>query len=542
MGTHKEDASLGHATDAQVFSRTTAEDVRLEQLGYQQELKRSFGLLGMIGFSFSIVTSWTALGGVFTVGVNAGGPPVMVYGWIAVCLATLAVAFPMAEMCSMWPVAGGQYSWVAILAPPRVARGFSYVAGWFMLTGVLAMGATNNFVAANFVLGQANLVFPQFTIERWHTVLVAYLIAFMAAAVNIWGPHLLNRISRFILIWNVGSFVIVMITILATNDHKQPASFVFQEFQNFTGWGSGMAAMVGILQSCFGMCCYDAPAHMTEEMKNASKEAPKAIILSVLLGAVTGFGFLLTLCFCIGNINETADTSTGVPVIQILFDSTQSKVGACFLASMINVIVIFASNSLLAEGSRSVFAFARDHGLPFSRFFAKVNDKRGAPINAILLSLGVQMALNAIYFGTLTGFETVISIATEGFYLSYAMPLFSRILAYFTGHVTAMQGPWALSPSISLGVSTIGLIFLLFAATICNFPSSSPVDKENMNYTSAAIGVIGLISTVTWLTTGRKHFTGPGDVKDLKGYEKHEAVIPPESEELKADPKVDVKS
>lgn len=60
----------------------------------------------------------------------------MVYGWIAVCLATLAVAFPMAEMCSMWPVAGGQYSWVAILAPPRVARGFSYVAGWFMLTGM----------------------------------------------------------------------------------------------------------------------------------------------------------------------------------------------------------------------------------------------------------------------------------------------------------------------------------------------------------------------------------------------------------------------
>lgn len=36
-----------------------------------------------------------------------------------------------------------------------------------------------------------------------------------------------------------------------------------------------------------------------------------------------------------------------------------------------------------------------------------------------------------------------------------------------------------------------------------------PVNKENMNYTSAAIGVIGLISLVTWITTGRKHFTGP---------------------------------
>ena len=30
-----------------------------------------------------------------------------------------------------------------------------------------------------------------------------------------------------------------------------------------------------------------------------------------------------------------------------------------------------------------------------------------------------------------------------------------------------------------------------------------------MNYTSAALGVIGLISLITWITTGRKTFTGP---------------------------------
>ena len=37
----------------------------------------------------------------------------------------------------------------------------------------------------------------------------------------------------------------------------------------------------------------------------------------------------------------------------------------------------------------------------------------------------------------------------------------------------------------------------------------NPVNKDNMNYTSAAIGVIGLISLVTWITTGRQRFTGP---------------------------------
>lgn len=60
----------------------------------------------------------------------------MVFSFIGVSLLTLAVAIPMAEMCSMYPVAGGQYSWVAALTPPRFARGLSYATGWFMLIGM----------------------------------------------------------------------------------------------------------------------------------------------------------------------------------------------------------------------------------------------------------------------------------------------------------------------------------------------------------------------------------------------------------------------
>lgn len=395
------------------------------------------------------------------------------------------------------------------------------------------MGATNNSIASNFVLGMANLVFPDYEIERWQTVLVAYLVAFVSAGINIWGSHLLHRISKFILIWNVGSFIVVTITLLVTNDHKQPASFVFQDFQNTTGWGTGMAAVIGILQACFGMCCYDAPSHMTEEMKSASKEAPKAIVLAVILGAVTGFAFLLTLCFCIGDITATAESSTGVPVIQIIYDSTGNKAATCILSSMICVIVIVAGNNILAEGSRCVYAFARDNGLPFSKLFSRVESKSQVPVNAVLLTLAVQLALDAIEFGTTTGFETVISISTEGFCrysdiavssalltaldLSYAMALISRLVGYFSGHVTKLEGPYAFSTPVSIALNVVGFIFLLFAAITFNFPSTSPVDKDSMNYTSAAIGVIGLISLVTWLTTGQKNFTGPGAVSFLRG-------------------------
>jgi choline transport protein len=244
------------------------------------------------------------------------------------------------------------------------------------------------------------------------------------------------------------------------------------------------------------------------EMTNASNEAPKAIIMSVYLGAITGLGFLITAYFCMGDIASVAETTTGVPLIQIFFNSTGSVAGSCVLATLITVIVLVAANALLAEGSRALYAFARDHGLPFSRVFAKVNPKLQVPVYSILLACGVQMALNSIYFGSYTGFLTVISIATEGFYLSYAMPLLARILSRMTGHAKVLNGPYSLG-KYGIYCNIVGFLFLLFAAITFNFPSIAPVNSQNMNYCSAAIGVIGLVSAVTWFVDGKKNFTGP---------------------------------
>ncbi|KAK4966989.1 hypothetical protein LTR66_012008 [Elasticomyces elasticus] len=375
------------------------------------------------------------------------------------------------------------------------------------------MGAVNNFVGANFVLGVANLNNPGYMIERWHTVLVAYAFALAALAANLYLPHLLDRISKGVLIWNICSFFIIVITILATNNHKQPASFVFKDFQNFSGFGTAYTAILGLLQAAFGMCCYDAPAHMTEEIKDARKQAPRAIIMSVWVGAVTGFIFLIAACFCIGDIAAVATSTTGVPIIQIFYDSTQSVAGASCLSMLLIVIDIACANAMTAEGGRAVYAFARDRGLPFSDLWSKVEPKKQIPVYAILLTVAVQVALNSIYFGTLAGFNTVVSIATEGFYVSYAMPLLVRVLARVQRKKTRLDGPYSLG-RYGLALNVIGLLFLLFTSITFNFPTLSPVDSQNMNYTSAAVGVIMLIAAITWLTTGKRQFTGPASGGD----------------------------
>lgn len=371
------------------FDKDVAEEIALKNLGYEQQLKRSFSLIGIVGFSFSIVTCWSALSGVLIIGAESGGPPVMVWSWVGVCAVSLTVAYSMAEMCSAYPVAGGQYSWVAVLAPKKMARGFSYICGWFMIIGILAMGATNNFITANWILGITNLNSPGYTIQRWQTVLVAYAIGAVSLCINVFGPRLLEKLSKGLLIWNVCAFITILVTILAVNDHKQSPSFVFKDFVNLTGFGGGYAAIVGLLQSAFGMCCYDAPAHMTEEIHDARKQAPRAIVLSVYIGAITGFAFLLAACFCIGDIETTAESATGVPIVEIFYNST-NKVGASILTVLLIVIGFGASNALTAEGGRAVYAFARDQGLPFSGVWSKVEPRKQIPVFALCLTVLVQ--------------------------------------------------------------------------------------------------------------------------------------------------------
>jgi amino acid transporter len=248
---------------------------------------------------------------------------------------------------------------------------------------------------------------------------------------------------------------------------------------------------------------------MTEELKDASKQAPRAMVLSVYIGAITGFIFLIAVCFCIGDINEVADTTALVPHIQIYYDSTNSNVGSCILAPLIVIIDLGCANALLAEGSRSLYAFASDRGLPFSSMISKVEPKHQVPIIATLLGTVIQMAFNSIYFGTVTGFNTVITIATEGFYLSYAMLLLVRLISYFSGTHRQLTGPRAMKHLVSVAVNFVGLTYLLFACITFNFPSAYLVISENMNYTSAAVGVIMFIAAITWFTTARERFSGP---------------------------------
>ena len=94
---------------------------------------------------------------------------------------------------------------------------------------------------------------------------------------------------------------------------------------------------------------------------------------AVVLNTVMALGFLITLLFCIGDVDAAINTPTGFPVIQILYQATESKAGATIIMCMILFSTMVALFGVFASVSRLTWAFARDNGLPFSTFFSTVS-------------------------------------------------------------------------------------------------------------------------------------------------------------------------
>ncbi len=113
----------------------TADEKRLAELGYKQELKRGWSGFSNFAISFSIIS---ILAGCFTTygqAWNNGGPVAISIGWPIISVLILLVAFSMAELASAMPTAGGIYYWASKLGGPA----WGWFTGWFNLVGLVAV-------------------------------------------------------------------------------------------------------------------------------------------------------------------------------------------------------------------------------------------------------------------------------------------------------------------------------------------------------------------------------------------------------------------
>ncbi|KAK4939256.1 hypothetical protein LTR10_020453 [Elasticomyces elasticus] len=471
--------------------------------GQERNLKRNFTMWTALGIALCASGAWEGWIASIAQGLLGGGPVALFWGWIFVAVGIACEACSLAEMASAWPSAGGQYVWAAELAPPSMKRIISWYTFWISFAG-LWIGAVSSGMGVAVQLQSYVAVTREYDMTRWHAFLICMVCFVIWVVVNIVGlraVHLLNDTFMYI---HVAGLIAVIATLLACTKDKHDAHYVFLEFDNLTGYSSnGVAWCIGLLPSLYAFFSLDTATHYSEEVKDANKAVPRAIMIQACLNGIMTLPFIIVVLFCIGDVESVLGSQIGFtsPFTQVILNSTGSPAAAVILNLVSTYIAFGAGLDLWGAAARALWSIARDGALP--QAFARVHPKYAVPVWPIVALLPPSIILTMIYIWNSTAFYGIMSGVLVSFQLSYAIPIALRVF-YGRWRVKTM-GPWTVG-RVGIFIDIYALCFCIFMIIFMSFPSTKPITATNMNYSVVIVGGVFVFATCVWFLYARKRY------------------------------------
>lgn len=181
---------------------------------------------------------------------------------------------------------------------------------------------------------------------------------------------------------------------------------MFANFVNNTGWeANGIAFIVGLINTNWAFACLDCATHLAEEVHRPEKMIPIAIMGTVGIGFVTAWFYSISMFFSMQDLQGLFDTLTGVPILELFFQALANQGGAIFLEVLIIATGIGCLIASHTWQSRLCWSFARDRGLPASKFLSHVHPKLNVPVQAHFVSCVIVSVLGCLYLGSYTAFN-----------------------------------------------------------------------------------------------------------------------------------------
>jgi amino acid permease (GABA permease) len=479
----------------------SADQQRLHELGYAQELRRHMSGFTNFAVSFTIISILSGCLTLYGYGMNTGGPVLITWGWPFVGIMTMFVGLSMAEVCSSFPTAGGLYYWSAKLAPHNPAA-WSWFTGWFNFLGQVAVTAGIDFGAALFINELLDIQWGFSTTARWHTIVIFAAVLILHGLLNSFGVTVVSILNNVSVWWHIGGVLVIVLVLAIVPSHHESASFVFTHFVNNTGWGSKFyVILLGLLLAQYTFTGYDASAHMTEETRDAAVAGPRGIVTSILVSLVAGWILLIGVTFAIQHY--TSEVAATVPPGQIFIDALGATGGKLLLLVAI-VAQLFCGMASVTANSRMIYAFSRDGALPGSSLWHRVNPRTRTPTNAIWLAAAGALILGLPYLWNYTAYGAVTSIAVIGLYVAYVLPTFLRLRL----GSAFVRGPWHLG-RWSKPIGIVSVIWVVIITVLFMLPAASPITWDDFNYTVIAVVAVIGFAGIYWLVSARKWFTGP---------------------------------
>ena len=403
------------------------DDAHLRSLGIKPELRRTLGFLSNFAIAFSFISVSTGSFGNFGIGIGLGGPAFF-WSWPIVIAGQLLVALVFAELASHFPVAGSIYQWSKRLSN----RALGWFTGWFyfwaQVVTVTAVAVIVAFVIDGIhgPVGEVSFLdSPDPTGVTTMFTFVSLVTLVATTLINAFGVRLLSILNNLgVATEIVGMFFFALILLFFAN-HQSPAILLDTGGAEAATGGNYLPAfMLGMFMSLFIVYGFDTAGTFGEETIDASRQAPRGVLSSILISGAIGAVFLLGVILAIPSIPDAMaeGQAGGFPIATTIIAVLQTDLIAGITLGELYLFVILASVfvcTLAIQGAatRMMFSMSRDRHLPLGSLWGQVNHTFRTPANAAV-AVGVLAALPILVVGPLGGFY--MSIAATGLiYLSY---------------------------------------------------------------------------------------------------------------------------
>ncbi|KAL8838704.1 MAG: hypothetical protein Q9176_004944 [Flavoplaca citrina] len=481
--------------------------------GHREQLDRNFGIVSIICYAITAGNCWVSLGGTITIAIYNGGPPGVIYEFIAVSIYYWLIGASIAELASSMPTAAGVYHWATITGG-KYGRMAGFFAGWWNFLGwLLALASVCQIVGAQTVSMYAAF-HPEFVAQQWHVFVSFLAITWISYATVLLANRLLpmcESLGGFFTITGVFISIVVCAAMPTANGKPHASnSFVWKDWVNSTGYSSnGFVFLLGMLNGAFAVGTPDITTHLAEEIPNPSVNIPKAILAQFVIGFSTTFFYIITIFYGITDLDTVLEESTRYfPLAAIYRQATGSAGGTLGLLILSFLPLFIACIGLYLTASRTFWTLARDNATPFSDFFSQVSPRYRNPANAILLCAVFSTLLGCIYVGSKTAFSAFVGSFVVLTTLSYLTAILPHLLHK---RATITPGWFWMRGATGFIVNGISVAYIIVFIIIFCFPFSLPTNPALMNYNALITGGLTIFVAAFWVYR-RKEYVGPRQV------------------------------
>lgn len=508
-------ASLAELTDNDAPSNQAIHDARdLAEFGHEQTLSRKFTTWSMFFLAFSVLGTWSTFAQGLSSGLTSGGPITILWGLVLVAICNICVAVSLGELCSSMPTALGQAFWISRLWPGNSwARFASYMCAWVNTFGWWALSASQLAFMTNFMLSMKVLFIGEWepAATGWINFLLYLGVTLFVTLVNLVAcrrDFILPLFNNFVGVCFVTLFFVFILALLISvgvrdNLDFQPASFVFGKWMNQTSWNGGVTFFMGLVQAAYGLTAFDAAVHLAEEIPRPRKNIPRVLWLSVSMGTVTGFIFMVVCLFSIQDLETVVEPSTGLPFMDLLAETVGLE-GATVLLSFFIFNGMGQAVSILTTASRLTWGFARDGGLPFGAFFSAVDDTWHVPARALWLQGVIIGLVGVLYTFSNTVLDAILGVSTIALTISYGMPIVALLLA--GRDALPPGGEFSLGRRFGPIINWVAVVYCAVTTVFFFFPGEPDPAPADMNYAIAVFGVMLIVSLTLWVVRGKRTY------------------------------------